>query len=117
MSKSRQKTPIAGVTTARSEKQWKRMVNRKFRHRVKQHLAKRSQVFPEKLNEVVNIWDGPKDGRCRWGWDWGWQSYWKMWRGKAWRREKRVRNAISPKHWESFTKEAHPNRQDALMEG
>lgn len=66
MSRSKQHTPVTGVTTARSEKEWKRDNNRKLRSRSKQRLG--NTLDPDALvlplmREVSNVWSGPKDGR------------------------------------------------------
>jgi hypothetical protein len=91
MSKSRQKTPITGVTTARSERDDKRIANRKLRRasriaigrylRGGCSLDESSLVLP-KLREVSNVWCMAKDGKCRWGWDWNNCPPWKLWKGK-----------------------------------
>ena len=39
MSRSRRKSPIGGITTAKSDHLWKKALARKLRHRVKQHLT------------------------------------------------------------------------------
>ena len=65
MSRSRRKTPIVGNTTARSEKQDKRLANRRLRRKVKEVL----QVEPEAvelipdINEVSSTWGFDKDGK------------------------------------------------------
>ena len=66
MARSRKKTPICGITTARSEKQDKRLANRKVRRAVKQVLA--TSVEPEVLphrRELTSPWTMAKDGK-RW---------------------------------------------------
>jgi hypothetical protein len=47
MSRSRRHFPACGITTARSEKEDKRIHNRRFRHRIKQALKPltRKQMF------------------------------------------------------------------------
>lgn len=58
MSRSRKKTPIAGMTNARSEKQDKRNANRKLR--------RKTRADPEHaplLREVSNVWTFDKDGK------------------------------------------------------
>lgn len=64
MSRSRKKTPIQGVTGARSEKTDKRKANRALRKRVRGAL----QTDPElevapKLRELSSVWDMAKDGK------------------------------------------------------
>jgi len=66
MSRSRRKTPVCGITTARSEKKDKRLVNRKLR-RVTNEMLKGSQleddlIFPEK-RDVSDVWLMEKDGK------------------------------------------------------
>lgn len=67
MSRSRRKTPIGGITTAKSEAEWKAKAARRLRAAARQILASRPE--DDKLSgkrwEVVNPWDGPKDGK-RW---------------------------------------------------
>ena len=69
MSRSRRKTPITGITTARSDHAWKKKAARKLRHRVKQHLGKTldSDRFAGKRWDVVDPWNAPKDGKFRFG--------------------------------------------------
>ena len=60
MSRSKKKTPVTGMTTARSEKDDKRLANRKFR-RV-------TRIDPENapaLREVSDVWGMAKDGKVR----------------------------------------------------
>lgn len=67
MSRSRKKTPICGITTARSDAEWKAKAARILRHRVKHALAKEltADKFAGKRWDVVNPWGAPKDGK---GW-------------------------------------------------
>lgn len=77
MSRSRRRTKIFGITTKESEKQDKRIANRKFRKRVKDQLniarqyedddSLDSLVLPELLNEVHDEWIMDKDGKKYWG--------------------------------------------------
>jgi len=64
MSSSRKKTPIGGTTTARSEKQEKRLAIRKARRHVRVALAADSarDVLPH-LREISNVWTMAKDGK------------------------------------------------------
>lgn len=69
MSRSRKKTSITGITTARSEKQDKRLANRKLRRKTKQALRYRDLdewVLPV-LREVSNVWGMAKDGKFWFG--------------------------------------------------
>jgi len=62
MSCSKKKTPISGITTAKSEKQNKRTANRRWRKKVKDTLRKGVEILPE-LREVSNVWSFEKDGK------------------------------------------------------
>jgi len=64
MSRSRRKTPIGGITTARSEKHDKRLASRKVRRHVHVALATDSDrdVLPH-LREISNVWTMAKDGK------------------------------------------------------
>ena len=68
MSRSRKKHAITGVTTARSEKDDKRIINRVIRHKVKSKLRKKNIeelenfLEPEK-NEIMDKWNMSKDGK------------------------------------------------------
>ena len=65
MSRSRKSFPACGITTARSEKQDKRIYNRRFRHRCKQKLMTfdpEADVLPL-LKELSNVWGMAKDGK------------------------------------------------------
>ncbi len=61
MSRSRRKSPCTGITTARSEKQDKRMHNRKFRRISRQ--KKDPDDMPQVDYEVTNPWSMDKDGK------------------------------------------------------
>jgi len=70
MSRSYRKSPCAGITTARSDKPFKIEVNRKLRHNVNQsvrELVKKPELADEvvlpKVDEIVNQYDSPKDGK------------------------------------------------------
>lgn len=64
VSRSRKKRPISGITLADSEKQDKRLANRKLRRRVNQTLAvdPEADVFPL-LRKVSDPWTMAKDGK------------------------------------------------------
>jgi len=64
MSRSRKKTPIAGMTNASSEKWDKRVTNRRVRRCVKEALAANplSDVLPVR-RELSNPWTMAKDGK------------------------------------------------------
>jgi hypothetical protein len=63
MSRSRRKTPICGITTARSEKQDKRIANRRLRRRVRSRLHVDPDAPLPLLREVSNPWLMDKDGK------------------------------------------------------
>jgi hypothetical protein len=65
MSRSRRKTPVLGITTAKSEKQDKRIANRKLRRAVKQRLGYDPDGVLPALREVSNVWSMDKDGKVR----------------------------------------------------
>lgn len=64
MSRSRRKTPIIGWTTAPSEKEDKRLANRRLRRIVRNILRTQEDpdVLPD-LREVSDPWDMNKDGK------------------------------------------------------
>ena len=65
MGKSRRSSPVCGITTARTEKAWKRTANRKLRKACETVVTEDFEgVLPLK-HEVSNQFDGPKDGRQR----------------------------------------------------
>lgn len=68
MSRSRRKTPITGITTASSEKEDKRIANRKLR-RVTKEILRRGSLeddlnLPD-IREISDVWGMAKDGK-RW---------------------------------------------------
>lgn len=69
MSRSKRSEPIAGITTAESEKEWKRGANRKLRRAVTRTLqlpaADPDEMILPVLHEVANQYSGPKDGKQR----------------------------------------------------
>lgn len=66
MSRSKRSTPVCGRTSARSEKQDKRLYNRRYRHICKQalHSDPERELLPL-LREYSNIWAMGKDGKFR----------------------------------------------------
>ncbi len=62
MSRSKKKIKIRGITTAISEKQDKRMANKKLRRGVNQKVKIGNEELPE-LREVSNVWSFDKDGK------------------------------------------------------
>lgn len=65
MSRSKRKKPIFAYTTSTSEKQDKRIWNKRFR-RVSKLLIQNDKDLPLKLAAVANVWDGSKDGKHYW---------------------------------------------------
>jgi hypothetical protein len=66
MSRSKQKTPVTGITTATSEKQDKRNANRKLRRCVKQRINEESDGTMLPLDkEISDVWLMGKDGKGR----------------------------------------------------
>lgn len=61
MSRSRKKTPITGVTTARSDKPFKVAEHRRERRAVKAQLDEEREPPPPK--SFGDPWDGNKDGK------------------------------------------------------
>jgi hypothetical protein len=64
MSRSRKKTPVRGVTGARSEKTDKRQVNRALRNRVRNALLDDPDrgLAPDP-RKIRDVWDMAKDGK------------------------------------------------------
>jgi len=60
MTRSYRKTPMAGITIARSEKQDKRHANRRLRRKV------RTGALELLLREVSSVWGFEKDGKRYW---------------------------------------------------
>ena len=65
MARSKRHTPIASITTARSEKADKRFANRKLRVAVRKAMRDDNEIMPE-LREVSNIYAFAKDGKVWW---------------------------------------------------
>lgn len=66
MSRSKRRTPVCGITNARSEKQDKRLYNRRYRRVCKQaiHNDHGRELLP-RLREYSNPWAMDKDGKVR----------------------------------------------------
>lgn len=62
MSRSKKKTKIQAITTAKSEKENKQAANRKFRRIVKQKVISEKTEIPQ-IREVSNVWSFDKDGK------------------------------------------------------
>ena len=62
MSRSKKKKPIFGYTTCESEKEDKRITNRKYRRKINQSLISGKEVLPT-IREISNIWSFGKDGK------------------------------------------------------
>ena len=65
MSRSRRRTPVCGITTADSEKQDKRIANRKLRRKVRVAIRADAEVELPARREVSNPWCMDKDGKMR----------------------------------------------------
>lgn len=64
MGKSRRKSPYVGNTGARSEKQDKRIANRRFRHKNKQYIKLGLEPIYN-IREISDVWIFDKDGKRR----------------------------------------------------
>lgn len=62
MSRSTRKTPIVGITKAPSEKNDKRVAQRRFRRKAKVSISQ-GEDPPEDLNEIADVWTFDKDGK------------------------------------------------------
>ena len=62
MSRSFKKTPIHGITMARSEKSDKAIANRKLRRAVKRSINLHEEIQPL-VREVSSVWTFSKDGK------------------------------------------------------
>lgn len=70
VSRSRRKTPITGITTARSEKFDKKIWHRAYRHAERQRLHTNPYSFPRHHFEFgAHAWNLSKDGKQYWGLD------------------------------------------------
>lgn len=64
MSRSRKKTPIHGITTARSDKPYKSDEHRRERSNVRQIVRQTADGDDPRLHrDYGNPWGGPKDGK------------------------------------------------------
>ena len=61
MSRSRKRTPICGITTARSDRAWKRRGHRSYRQCERQALHAGRDVPDRRL--CMNVWASDKDGK------------------------------------------------------
>jgi len=64
MARSRKKTPIAGIASAKSEKADKLAAHRKERRKVRSRLSTDAEpeILPHR-REVGNVWSFAKDGK------------------------------------------------------
>lgn len=74
MSNSYRYTPIGGCTTAASEKEDKRIINRRFRRKTRLALIAGREP-PIHVRQISDIWNMDKDGK-RW---FGWQEGCEWW--------------------------------------
>jgi len=67
MSNSRKKTPVTGNTTAVSEKQDKRIANRRMRAMVRTQINSGvgDEQLPVSRHAASNVWSFDKDGKHR----------------------------------------------------
>ena len=65
MSRSRRKTPVCGITTSDTEKQDKRLANRRLRRKVRVALAAQPDGVLPAVREVSSVWAFDKDGKQR----------------------------------------------------
>lgn len=65
MSRSRKKHPITGITTAETEKEFKRQEHQRERSRVRDALKTEKEILPDP-KQFGDPWDGPKDGKRIW---------------------------------------------------
>lgn len=63
MSRSHRHTSITGNTKSESEKQDKRLGNRRLRRRVHVKLVQGHEEVTDTLDEVYDHWNASKDGR------------------------------------------------------
>jgi hypothetical protein len=65
MSRSRRKTPVTGLTTARSDKPYKVDEHQRERHHVRQRLKATADDIDPKLHRrpYGDPWNAPKDGK------------------------------------------------------
>lgn len=62
MARSFRRTPIAGITTAETEKRDKQKANRRYRHAVRVAIAEGRDHIPNR-RELSDPWDMAKDGK------------------------------------------------------
>ena len=65
MSRSRRKTPIAGVTAAPSDKPSKAVSNRAHRLAVKHAVARDPETPPPTVHQALDRWSMAKEGKIR----------------------------------------------------
>ena len=63
MSRSRKRNPYCGVTTARSDKPYKRYAHKALRRAVSIALRSGEEAPPDRA--FGDPWNGPKDGKLR----------------------------------------------------
>ncbi|TBV01237.1 MULTISPECIES: hypothetical protein [Pseudomonadaceae] len=67
MSRSKRKTPICGITTAKSETFDKACWHRAFRRAENLRLATDPESEAHHIREFSDPWSMQKDGKCYWG--------------------------------------------------
>lgn len=68
MSRSRKRSPAGGITTARSDKAWKRIAARRMRAAERVALSSGSDVPDRRV--IDSVWNWAKDGRHWFGAEW-----------------------------------------------
>lgn len=65
MSRSRRKSPVAGVTAAPSDKFSKAVSNRAYRLALKQAIATDPETPPPTMEQAMDRWSMAKEGKFR----------------------------------------------------
>lgn len=69
MSRSYKKVAGGGITTARSDKEYKTAEHRRYRAIIRDLLAhEECEIIPDYKKKYGNTWSAPKDGKCVWYW-------------------------------------------------
>ena len=63
MSRSYRHTPICGNACATSDRHWKRIWHRGYRHRVRQQVRQHQEPVPIRAYPGANVWCSNKDGK------------------------------------------------------
>lgn len=69
MSRSYKRVAGGGITTARSDKEYKTAEHRRYRAIVRDLLAhEECELIPDYKKKYGDTWGAPKDGKCVWYW-------------------------------------------------